>query len=55
MTSNDKKIKALSKYKSQSHRDYMKESFIKSWAHTQGIQIGAQYAETFEVMRWIMA
>ena len=50
-----KKIKALSKYKSQSHREYMKESFIKSWAHTRGIQIGTQYAETFEVMRWTMA
>ncbi|MCK5055163.1 MAG: PIG-L family deacetylase [Candidatus Aminicenantes bacterium] len=50
----DKKIFALKSYESQSHRDYAAEDFILSWAKTRGIQIGCQYAETFEVIRWII-
>lgn len=49
-----KKVKALSCYKSQSSKLYTSESFIKSWAQTRGAQIGIQYAEAFEVIRWIV-
>jgi len=50
----DKKIEALKKYKSQQHRDYANEEFIRSLARTRGVQIGIHYAEAFEVIRWII-
>jgi LmbE family N-acetylglucosaminyl deacetylase len=45
------KIKALKEYKSQIHRDYFNEIFIKSLAYTRGVQVGCSYAEAFEVVR----
>lgn len=47
------KVNALKKYKSQAHRPYAKEEFIKSLASIRGVQISKQYAETFEVIRVI--
>lgn len=47
------KIEALKKYKSQEHRAYANEEFIRSLARTRGVQINARYAEAFEVVRWI--
>jgi N-acetylglucosamine malate deacetylase 1 len=49
-----KKVDSLKEYVSQSHRDYMSEGFIFSLARTRGVQIGAPFAEAFEVIRWIM-
>jgi len=49
-----RKIAALKCYESQANRFYSSEQFIKSLAITRGTQIGAQYAETFEVLRWII-
>jgi len=49
----DQKIAALQEYKTQAGRDYMSGKFIESLAHTRGVQIGVEYAETFEVIRWI--
>ena len=48
------KCDALKEYKSQGIRDYMSEEFICSLAKTRGVQIGADYAESFEVIRWVM-
>jgi len=48
------KIKALECYNSQKNRAYAKPEFIKSLAITRGTQIGIRYAESFEVIRWIM-
>lgn len=48
-----KKVDALKKYESQAHRPYANEEFIRSLARTRGVQIGTQYAETFDVIRWI--
>lgn len=48
------KIKALKKYKSQSHRPYANENFIKSLATVRGTQIGVKYAEVFEIIRLIV-
>lgn len=48
------KCSALKEYKSQGGRDYMSEEFIFALAKTRGVQIGAQYAESFEVIRWVM-
>ena len=47
------KIEALNEYKSQAHRSYANEKFIRSLATTRGVQIGSEYAEAFEVLRWI--
>lgn len=49
-----KKIEALDKYNSQKGRNYASEEFIRSLARTRGTQIGSQFAEVFEVLRWIM-
>jgi LmbE family N-acetylglucosaminyl deacetylase len=49
-----KKIKALSCYKSQSGKFYMSGDFMKSLAKTRGVQLGTQYAEAFEVIRWVI-
>ncbi|MCK4765041.1 MAG: PIG-L family deacetylase [Candidatus Aminicenantes bacterium] len=50
----EEKITALKAYKSQSHRAYATEDFLRGWARTRGTQIGTQYAETFEVIRWVI-
>lgn len=47
------KVKALQSYKSQAHRNYASEDFIRSLARTRGVQAGGQFAETFEVIRLI--
>lgn len=47
------KIEALKKYKSQAHRSYASEEFIRSLARTRGVQIGTNFAETFDIVRWI--
>ena len=49
-----KKIEALKAYESQKHRFYSNPEFIRSWAITRGTQIGVKYAETFEVIRWVI-
>jgi LmbE family N-acetylglucosaminyl deacetylase len=49
----EKKIKALAKYESQSHRAYMSEEFTRSLATVRGVQANATYAEAFEVYRVI--
>lgn len=48
------KADALSKYKSQEKKPYANTEFIKSLALTRGVQVGAKYAEVFEVIRWIL-
>jgi N-acetylglucosamine malate deacetylase 1 len=50
----EKKVEALSCYKSQGHRDYMSKDFIFSLARTRGTQIGSQFAEAFEVVRFVI-
>ena len=49
-----KKVKAISKYKSQGSRHYMSGEFILSLAKARGTQVGLEYAETFEVVRWLI-
>ena len=48
------KCDALKEYKSQAKRNYMSEDFIFSLAKIRGVQIGSQYAESFEVIRWLI-
>jgi LmbE family N-acetylglucosaminyl deacetylase len=49
-----RKIEALKCYKSQIGRPYAAESFIRSLARVRGTQIGTEYAEAFEVIRWVI-
>ena len=49
-----KKVYALDAYNSQKKRSYLNEEFIYSWARTRGVQIKTNFAETFEVIRWII-
>jgi LmbE family N-acetylglucosaminyl deacetylase len=50
----EKKMEALAQYESQRHRTYADGHFIRSLASTRGVQIGKRYAETFEVVRWVI-
>ena len=50
----DLKCLALNEYNSQKGRDYLSSEFITSLARTRGVQIGAEYAEAFEVIRLIL-
>jgi len=50
----NKKIKALSKYKSQLHKSYATKEFINSLCHTRAVSIGSEYAEAFELVRWVI-
>jgi LmbE family N-acetylglucosaminyl deacetylase len=49
------KIRAVGTYESQKHRDYASAEFIRSLALTRGVQIGKRYAESFEVVRWVIS
>lgn len=48
------KVDALACYASQGKRDYMSADFLFSLARTRGVQIGAEFAEAFEVVRWVI-
>ncbi|OQA94344.1 MAG: GlcNAc-PI de-N-acetylase [Bacteroidetes bacterium ADurb.Bin217] len=49
-----KKIDALHCYKTQQHRTYLNDDFIWGLAKTRGTQFEHEYAEAFEVIRWIV-
>ena len=50
----DKKVMALKCYETQKYRTYLNEKFLRSLAITRGTQIEVEYAETFEVVRWVL-
>lgn len=50
----EKKMKAIDCYQSQKHRNYTDVNFIYGWARTRGIQVNVEYAEAFEVVRWVI-
>jgi N-acetylglucosamine malate deacetylase 1 len=50
----DKKISSLMCYRSQAGRVYVSSDFITSLARVRGVQIGKEYAEVFEIIRWII-
>ncbi len=49
----DKKITALKEYRSQTHRNYMQENFIRSLAKVRGVQCNSDHAEAFEIYKMI--
>ena len=50
----EKKVYALDAYNSQKKRSYLNSDFIFSLAKTRGVQINVEYAEAFEVIRWVI-
>lgn len=50
----NKKIKALTYYKSQGQKIYFREENIISLARVRGMQANCEYAESFEVIRQII-
>lgn len=52
----EKKYNILSNYKSQliKNRRYFSKEFINGLAKTRGIQVNTEFAEAFEVIRWII-
>ena len=48
------KVNALLEYKSQEHRPYANENFIRSLATIRGVQCGTDFAEVFETIRYII-
>jgi LmbE family N-acetylglucosaminyl deacetylase len=50
----DLKVEALRSYNSQKMRKYMDREFVFGLARTRGVQAGVEYAEVFEVVRWII-
>lgn len=47
------KARALKCYESQKHRNYANEEYVWSLARTRSIDVNVEYAEVFEVYRWI--
>lgn len=49
-----RKMEAIQAYQSQVHRNYTQEDFFFGLARVRGRQAGCQYAEAFQVIRWIL-
>jgi LmbE family N-acetylglucosaminyl deacetylase len=49
-----KKIDALACYETQKDRSYLNPDFIRGLALTRGTQIEEEYAEAFEVIKWVI-
>lgn len=50
----DRKVAALLCYKSQQHRNYAREDYVRNLAFTRAIDVGRELAEVFELYRWVV-
>jgi LmbE family N-acetylglucosaminyl deacetylase len=50
----DAKMRALHEYSSQKGRPYMNDEFFFGLAKTRGIQVNTDYAEAFELIRYVV-
>lgn len=50
----EKKVQALACYKSQGHRNYTREDYIRTMSMTRGIDVGLDHAEVFELYRLVL-
>lgn len=48
------KFTALQEYRSQRHRLYITERYVRSHCHSRGVTIGTEYAEAFTLYRGVM-
>jgi N-acetylglucosamine malate deacetylase 1 len=51
----DTKVEAVACYESQADRRYSNPEYIRAQVRFRGTQIGVDYAEAFEVVRWVFA
>jgi LmbE family N-acetylglucosaminyl deacetylase len=49
-----KKLAALTCYRTQRKRPYLNPDFITGMARMRGVQVEVEYAEAFEVIKWVM-
>ncbi len=49
----DAKMNAIGEYRSQNFRDYKENDYFYCLAKTRGMQAGSEFAEAFEMIRWI--
>lgn len=51
-----KKVDLLKNYKTQImlNKPYFSEEFIFGWARMRGVQVRSEFAESFEVIKWIL-
>jgi len=47
------KVAALKEYKSQQHRLYITDRYIRGHCHSRGVTIGREYAEAFTIYRGV--
>lgn len=47
------KVRALDCYRSQKHRGYANAEYVWSLVKTRGLDVNVEYAEVFEVYRWV--
>jgi hypothetical protein len=50
----ERKVAAVSEYRSQGRKRYVSEESIFSLGRIRGVQIDTEFAELFEVVRWIL-
>lgn len=52
----EEKVDLLKTYKSQIilNRPYFSEQFLLGWARVRGVQVKTEFAEAFEVIKWIL-
>jgi LmbE family N-acetylglucosaminyl deacetylase len=50
----DLKVAHAQVYQTQASRPYMAEDFIRGLATVRGVQVGRTYAESYEVIRWVL-
>jgi len=50
----EKKVECLMQYHSQIGKKYIEPGYIRALAITRGHQVGLDYAECFEVYRWVV-
>lgn len=49
----NKRIKAMMSYQSQKKRGYLQEELVWNMVSMRGLQAGRNYAEAFEIIRWV--
>ena len=49
----DAKVQHAAIYKTQAHKPYMQEAYIRGLVAMRGMQAGVDAAEAFEVIRWV--
>jgi len=48
------KVQAVAAYQSQNHRVFTRPEAVRALTVTRGMQVGIEYAECFDVIRWVL-